>query len=293
MLTADLVYKRDVLRRRLGTELGDQVFREWLERSLAAVTPAPAQESAVAEPERRAQDAASSKARQKAIAPTPEPVTAPETFSRGEASKKPATGADRPGPAIRATTQRERVTRRWTAEEVSTLYKLHGEGLTPQAIADRLGRSKRSVIGCADRHDLKFGRRRTEPETEPSGMRAAHGPAENVTPAEPGAGAIAAELESDAPDSGPASCAPCNGCDTHSPAEAGPDDDVPPEPQAAPRGGCLWMEGEPGNHTWCGAERSPGRSYCPEHCVRAFVPSGGGRFPLERFHSPPPQERAA
>ena len=193
------------------------------------------------------------------------------------------------GPAVRPTTQRERLTRRWSAEEVGTLYRLHAEGLPPQAIADRLGRSKRSVIGCADRHELKFGRRRKEPEAEPSDMHAAHGREEDSAPGDAGASAIPAEPEPEEADSAPAPCAPRNGHDARSPAEAEPDDDVPPEPQAAPRHGCLWMEGEPGDHTWCGAERSPGRSYCPEHCVRAFVPYGGGRFPLERFHSPPPK----
>ncbi len=41
VLTADLVDKRDMLRRSLGAELGDRTFRQWLERSLAAVTPQP------------------------------------------------------------------------------------------------------------------------------------------------------------------------------------------------------------------------------------------------------------
>ena len=174
-LTPDLVYKRDVLRRRLGTELGDRTFREWLERSLAAVTP---------EPE--------------------EPPVA-------------------------------------------------------------------------------------EPAAAPRDMRAAHGPAENSASVEAGAGAIAAELEPEAADCGPEPCAERNGHDTHS---EEPESDVP-EPQLAPVKGCLWPEGEPPELTFCGAERSPGRSYCPEHCARAYVPPGGGRFPIKRFHSPPQENCAA
>ncbi len=174
-MTPDLVYKRNVLRRRLGTELGDRTFREWLERSLAAVTPEPEEEPPVAEP----------------------------------------------APA-------------------------------------------------------------------PRDMRTAHGPAENPAPPDAGAGAIAAELEPEAADCAPEPCAERNGHDTHS---EEPEADVP-EPQPAPLKGCLWPEGESPELTFCGAERSPGRSYCPEHCARAYVPAGGGRFPIERFHSPPPKKTA-
>ena len=85
--------------------------------------------------------------------------------------------------------------------------------------------------------------------------------------------------------------------DPRQPIEAEEDEvDELPEPRPAPRAGCLWIEDEPGDPaypTWCGAARSPGRPYCVRHCVRAYVPSGGGRFEAERFQSPPPQERAA
>ena len=309
-LTGDLERKRDVLRNQLGRELGDRAFREWLERSLAAVTPEPAEEAPVAE--------APSNNGQKAVAQADQSLAAPEAAPGAELSNNAAApvvrhepakmthnGACVPrvadktaGPAVRPTTQRERLTRRWSAEEVSTLYRLHAEGLTPQAIADRLGRSKTRVLGCADRHDLKFGRRRKEPEAEPSAMRAAHDTADDSAPGDAGAGAIPAERESEEADYGPAPCAPRNGHDARSPAEdepeledEGPEGDVP-EPQPAPRDGCLWIDGhsaDPGWPTWCGAPRSPGRSYCPEHCVRAYRTSGNKPYPLERFHSPPPK----
>lgn len=290
MLTPDLVYKRDVLRRRLGTELGDRAFREWLERSLAAVTPEP-EEKPVAE--------ASSNNGQKAAAPADQPLAAPEAAPSGEPSKKPDVNGDHPGPRIAPTRQREKLTTRWSAEEISTLYRLHGEGRPPQVIADRLGRSKRSVLGCAFRHDLKFGRRPKESEAEGRDMRTAHGPADDSASSDAGAGAIAAELDFDAPDSDPAPCAPCNGHDArengHDTHSEETDVDVP-EPQPAPRAGCLWIEdelGDPGHPTWCGEPQSPGRPYCPEHCQLAFRDSGGTRFPLERFHSPPPQDGAS
>ena len=306
MLTPDLVYKRDVLRRRLGTELGDRAFREWLERSLAAVTPEPEEEPVAEAPSNNGQ---------KAIAQAVQPLAAPEAAPSGEPSKKPDVNGDRPGPRIAPSAQRERLTRRWSAEEISTLYRLHGEGLPPQAIADRLGRSKRSVIGCAHRHHLEFGRcrqgvcsgdevgkpddaPRAVPERTPTpahDMRTAHGPADNSAPGDVGAGAIAAEPDPDAPDSAPAPCAPCNGHDArengHDTHFEEPEADVP-EPQPAPRASCLWIEGDPGDPgwpTWCGEPQSPGRPYCPKHCMRAYVGSGGTRFPLERFHSPPPK----
>lgn len=278
MLTPDLVYKRDVLRRRLGTELGDRAFREWLERSLAAVTPEPAEERAVAE------------AKSPAVVCHDAGKMTDNDACVSQVSDKPVANGERPGPAIRPTTQRERLTRRWTAEEVGTLYRLHGEGLAPQAIADRLGRTKRSVIGCAGRHDLKFGRRAKEPEVERSVMRTVHGLADKSPPVETGAGAVAAEPEPEAPDFDPAPCAACNGHDavenghdTHS--EAG--DVETPEPEPGPHKGCLWMDGEPDAPTWCGAPRSPGRPYCIDHCERAYVTSQGKRFPRSHFERPP------
>ena len=203
-LTPDLVYKRDVLRGRLGQELGDRTFRKWLERSLAAVTPEP-EEPAVAEP-------------------------APENG-----------------------------------------------------------------------HDTHSGREADAPR----GMRAAHGPGGNSAPGNAGAGAIPADRDPDAADSGPGPCARRNGDDAHpeTPEEPEPEaatisdasveeeEVVAPEP--APRGGCLWPEGEPPALTWCGAKRSPGRSYCPEHCRRAFRGNRGETLRLEYFHSPPPQAEAA
>jgi len=295
VLTPDLVYKRDVLRRRLGTELGDRVFREWLERSLAAVTPEPEEEPVAEAPSNNGQ---------KAIAPADQPLAAPEAAPSGEPSKKPDVDGDRPGPRIAPSAQREKLTRRWSAEEISTLYRLHGEGLPPQAIADRLGRSKRSVIGCAFRHHLVFGRRPKEPEAEGHDMHAAHGPADDPAPGDAGAGAIAAEPDAEVPDPGPAPCTPCNGHDArengHDTHSDEPEADVP-EPQPAPRAGCLWIEGnpgEPGWPTWCGAPRSPGRPYCIDHCMRAYVGSGGKPFARGRFEKPPEpipfrRERAA
>ena len=195
-LTPDLAYKRDVLRRRLGRELGDCVFRVWLERSLAAVTPEP-EEPAVAGP-----------------------------------ASPPAREA------------------------------------TP---------------------DNGYG---THSSPEPRGMRAAHDPGANSAPADAGAGEIAADLAPDLQEVAPVPCAERN-ASLSGPSPEAEEEAVAPEPQPAPRGGCLWPEGDPPTHTWCGAKRSPGRPYCPEHCLRAYQKSNGSKWPLERFHSPPPQVAAA
>lgn len=48
--------------------------------------------------------------------------------------------------------------------------------------------------------------------------------------------------------------------------------------------GCQWIEGEPGSPV-CGAKKSPGRPYCPDHCVRAFIrKTRGGPEPFPRSH---------
>ena len=55
--------------------------------------------------------------------------------------------------------------------------------------------------------------------------------------------------------------------------------------------GCLWIEGKPGTRI-CGAEKSPGRPYCLDHCVRAYYSHRTRTgtyipFPRDHFLKPP------
>ena len=255
-MTADLVCKRDVLRRQLGTELGDRTFREWLERSLAAVSAEDAAEAA---------------------------VSPPMTVEPEDAVEAPMPEAKPVAAAPAAETRRAGKTGRWSVADIDTLHRMVEEGEAPQAIADRLGRTRHGVISVASRRGLNFQRRPDDAGDGRDGTASAGSAGEE--PAQPPTPDAAGSTP--APRSEPAESE--NGHDTRSDE---PEAEIP-EPRPAPRGGCLWPEGEPPELTFCGAERSPGRSYCPEHCLRAYRTSSGAAWPIERFQSPPPERAAA
>ncbi len=275
VLTADLVDKRDMLRRRLGAELGDRTFRQWLERSLAAVTPQPGDEPPVAEPRDMrpahgpADDSPLGDAGAGAVPTEQDPGAADCGLEPcAGCNRHDADAADDPavetGPRIRPTTQRKRLTQRWSEEDTRVLRERYAAGDHHADIAGLLERSPNSVNGQIHRLGLwEGGERRRRRRAPAVGAAAPDGP---PAPAE-------------------------NGHDTHSgtpeaaslsdPSSGEPEADVP-EAQPAPPGGCLWIEDEPGDPgfpAWCGAPRAPGRSWCPGHCRRVFARADGGTFP--------------
>ncbi len=267
-LTPDLVYKRDVLRRRLGDELGDRTFRAWLERSLAAVTPAPEpEEPLVAEPQ--AEPAPTNDAGNGCDGRAPCPAASPVA-----AGSIPARRTERTGPAIAAATQRGDLRGRpWSEEEKQAVRERYIAGDAVLDIAAALGRTRNSVLYAINKMGL-YGhpdrpcrrarrggtRRRPAPDPEREAL------AEQIV--------VASARHAAEPDTGPED------------EDEEPESDIP-EPAPAPLRGCLWIEGDEWTPTWCGAPRSPGRPYCIDHCVRAYVTSSGRRFPRGHFERPP------
>ena len=275
MLTADLVYKRDVLRRRLGDELGDRTFRAWLERSLAAVTPAPEpEEPAVAEPVPT--NSAGNGCDGRASIPPAHPVAA---------GSNPAPRTERAGPAIAAATQRGDLRGRpWSEEEKQAVRERYIAGDAVVDIAAALGRTRAATLHAIHKQGLwghpdrpcrraRRGGTRRRPAPDPEREGDAH---PESSPSGWWSGIVAPIPAEPEPETASLS----------DPTDEEPESDIP-EPAPAPLRGCLWIEGDERAPTWCGAPRSPGRPYCIDHCVRAYVTSSGRRFPRSRFERPP------
>jgi GcrA cell cycle regulator len=156
----------------------------------------------------------------------------------------------------------------WTDERIEQLRKLWDQGLSASAIGKQLGVSKNAVVGKAHRLKLPARpspiRKGTRPPVRrmavlPKPLAAPHPRANPPNLDRP----LERLAERPAPERAPVP-APR--------ASAGP---VGPTRRAAARGikSCLWPIGDPGasDFHFCNAEVVPGKSYCAEHCARAYI----------------------
>lgn len=178
----------------------------------------------------------------------------------------------------------------WTDERIEQLRKLWDQGLSASAIGKQLGVSKNAVVGKA--HRLKLPprpspiRKGTRPPVRRMAVLPKTLPISHVR-ATPAAAPQAAES--------PATAAPPERAAPERPAversigrmaERLAQERVPlasaragsaagTTRRAAARGikSCLWPIGDPGSSDFrfCNAEVVPGKSYCAEHCARAYI----------------------
>lgn len=126
----------------------------------------------------------------------------------------------------------------WTPAKVAELQRLWPEGESTSAIGRKLGMTKNAVLGKAHRLGLPSRPSPILPplEAPPTKAEALRLPAAEATPA----------------------------------AAPAPEEASPPSSRHA----CQWIEGEPSvdDACKCGAPALAGRSYCPRHMARAYVP---------------------
>lgn len=155
----------------------------------------------------------------------------------------------------------------WTDERIDQLRKLWDQGLSASAIGKQLGVSKNAVVGKA--HRLKLPAR-------PSPIRkGARPPVRRM-----------AVLPKPLAAPHPRSQAPALDRALERMSDPAPRERLPvpaprvsqaagPTRRAAARGikSCLWPIGDPGSSDFhfCNAEVVPGKSYCAEHCARAYI----------------------
>lgn len=165
----------------------------------------------------------------------------------------------------------------WTDERIEQLKKLWDQGLSASVIGKQLGVSKNAVVGKAHRLKLPARpspiRKGARPPVRRMAVLAKPLPAPaQIEPAAPEPRQPAVRLEP--PRAAPAAERPRY--------EAGLAPAVERRGggfKAAPRrasGGsrsCLWPIGDPGTpgFHFCGAEAVPGKSYCAEHCAKAYI----------------------
>jgi GcrA cell cycle regulator len=153
----------------------------------------------------------------------------------------------------------------WTDARIDQLRKLWDQGLSASAIGKQLGVSKNAVVGKA--HRLKLPAR-------PSPIRKGARPPVRRMAVLPKP--LGAPLPRVAP---PPSLervverAPVERPTL--PAPRAQQQNAGPTRRAAARGikSCLWPIGDPGANDFhfCNAEVVPGKSYCAEHCARAYI----------------------
>ena len=146
----------------------------------------------------------------------------------------------------------------WTDDRIDQLRKLWNQRLSASAIGRQLGVSKNAVVGKA--HRLKLPAR-------PSPIRKGARPPVRRHHARPSPSlAELTERVVEAPIAPPPLM--------ERPAAAPPTGPGQPTRRVA-RGikACLWPIGDPGDSSFhfCGSEVVPGKSYCTEHCQRAYI----------------------
>lgn len=170
----------------------------------------------------------------------------------------------------------------WTDERIDQLKKLWDQGLSASVIGKQLGVSKNAVVGKA--HRLKLPprpspiRKGTRPPVrrmavlakplpapvslEPAGAEPAPSAAARLDPPRAAAPAERPRFERGLPGVPPVAQSPRAGA-------------FKPATRKASAGGrsCLWPIGDPGapDFHFCGAEAVPGKSYCAEHCAKAYI----------------------
>jgi GcrA cell cycle regulator len=156
----------------------------------------------------------------------------------------------------------------WTEDRIEQLRKLWEQGLSASAIGRQLGVSKNAVVGKAHRLKLPARPSPIRKGARPPVRRMAALPKPFALPvrrhhAKPSQALAALSEKPEAP------AAPA--AEVRSAPPVGP---VLPTRRVA-RGikACLWPIGDPGesNFHFCGAEVVPGKSYCGEHCQRAYI----------------------
>lgn len=149
---------------------------------------------------------------------------------------------------------RENADKPWDERSVARLRALWAQGLSTAAIGRELDRSKNSVVGKVGRLELP---RRASPIRRSGAPKPA--PAPRVKPAVP---ALAELLDAGGKASERAvAVAPLSVAERF------------PMPERGAVRGCSWPMGEPrsAGFRFCEAPSAAGRSYCPEHCGRAYV----------------------
>ncbi len=152
----------------------------------------------------------------------------------------------------------------WTDERIDQLRKLWDQGLSASAIGKQLGVSKNAVVGKAHRLKLPPRPSPIRKGSRPPVRRMAVLPKPLAAPGVRVAPPVLERMVERAPQERPAlpvsrAAVPVAG----------------PTRRAAARGikSCLWPIGDPGasDFHFCNAEVVPGKSYCTEHCARAYI----------------------
>ena len=160
----------------------------------------------------------------------------------------------------------------WTYDRIDQLRKLWNQRLSASAIGRQLGVSKNAVVGKAHRLKLPARPSPIRKGARPPVRRMALLPKPFALPvrrhhARPSpALAELTERVVEAPIAPPPLM--------ERPAAAPPTGPGQPTRRVA-RGitACLWPIGDPGDSSFhfCGSEVVPGKSYCTEHCQRAYI----------------------
>lgn len=153
----------------------------------------------------------------------------------------------------------------WTDERIDQLRKLWDQGLSASAIGKQLGVSKNAVVGKAHRLKLPARPSPIRKGARPPVRRMAvlpkplGAPHQRVVPP-PSLERVVERAPPERPTL---------------PTPRAPQQNVGPTRRAAARGikSCLWPIGDPGANDFhfCNAEVVPGKSYCSEHCARAYI----------------------
>lgn len=155
----------------------------------------------------------------------------------------------------------------WTDDRIDQLRKLWDQGLSASAIGRQLGVSKNAVVGKA--HRLKLPPR-------PSPIRKGARPPVRRMAVLPKPFALPVRRHHAKPSQALAELterveSPAAVAERPAAPPAGP---IQPTRRVA-RGikACLWPIGDPGDAQFhfCGADVVPGKSYCTEHCQRAYI----------------------
>lgn len=156
----------------------------------------------------------------------------------------------------------------WTDERIEQLRKLWDQGLSASAIGKQLGVSKNAVVGKAHRLKLPARPSPIRKGSRPPVRRMAVLPKPLATPmARQAAPGQTAERAAPAPAKPSPAPAPASVGRAAAPAVG--------RRGAAARGvkSCLWPIGDPGTNDFhfCGGEVVPGKSYCADHCAKAYI----------------------
>jgi len=135
------------------------------------------------------------------------------------------------------------IRRDWTDELTANLRALWAEGLSTAAIGRRLNISKNAVVGKAHRLNLP---------ARPSPIKQG--------------GKYAGRLQAIA--ARKASQEAIQGVIRTEPTHIAPEQPKPSRARVEP---CSWVEGVKGRWFYCDEPSEPGRSFCAEHCAKAYI----------------------